>query len=185
MLCYVVLCCTVLCCAVLCCVVPCCVVLCCAVLCCVVLCYAALCCVVLCCVVLCCAVLCCALLCCVVLCCTVLFCLTSCHVISFHSFCLILFYCTYADNSRLLWTNRKAGSPDLHMATAQQLNLQQTVARWQRWQLTYDENVWGVLWSGRWTGLFSEPPMEADEQEVAKMVRLRDVGFTADFDNVG
>ena len=41
----------------------------------------------------------------------------------------------------------------------------------------------GVLWSGTWTGLFFEPPMEANEYEVENIVRIRDMGFTADIDN--
>ena len=64
----------------------------------------------------------------------------------------------------LSYTNRKAGSPTFHTATAKQLKLQENVV------------CGGVLWSGSWTGFFSEPLMEADEQEVAQILRLRDVG---------
>ena len=47
----------------------------------------------------------------------------------------------------------------------------------------YDENVWGFCEAVLNSIIFSKPPMEADKQEVAKIVRLWDVGFTADFGN--
>jgi len=82
----------------------------------------------------------------------------------------------------LSWTNRKARSPVLHIAKVNQLKLQKIVARW-KWEFWLRmRKCVGVLWSGSWEGLFSEPPIGADVGSGWK-INLRDVGSVTDLHN--
>ena len=65
------------------------------------------------------------------------------------------------------------------MATAILLTLQETVARWEIYDDLWWECVWGFCEAAVKQLFFSEPLMETGEQEVAKILRLQDMGFTA------